>query len=310
MIMTITADYNAGDTVPFAGVELVDDVIVTPQAGATIDIYRDGTLIVTAGACTEKAGTGIVYYDLASAVAGTHDYIITFASGYKAEPGRIVVGLGTGALEATAQTILADTNELQTNQGNWLTATGFSTFDPAIDEVITDSASREASKASLTGIALSSEIAALNDLSDTEVWASATRTLTASPVSQDDFDTLMDTYFTQEAGNTPGVVPPPPSIDLVRVYVNLFNNEDETFTSINPNISIIGAYRYSDKIFAFDKNKWTYSGGVLQFLVPAYCQISITVPLSHTDFYKKGYVGAGGSTIDAYDLYETDQTPV
>lgn len=31
--------------------------------------------------------------------------------------------------------ILADTNELQLNQGNWLTATGFSTFNPGLDEV-------------------------------------------------------------------------------------------------------------------------------------------------------------------------------
>ena len=34
------------------------------------------------------------------------------------------------ALEATAQDILADTDELQTNQGNWLTATGFATQNP------------------------------------------------------------------------------------------------------------------------------------------------------------------------------------
>jgi len=33
--------------------------------------------------------------------------------------------------------ILADTNELQLNQGNWTTATGFSTFNPALDTVAT-----------------------------------------------------------------------------------------------------------------------------------------------------------------------------
>jgi len=43
--------------------------------------------------------------------------------------------------------VLADTNELQTNQGNFATATGFSTFDSATDEVKTDEASRQASKA-------------------------------------------------------------------------------------------------------------------------------------------------------------------
>lgn len=36
---------------------------------------------------------------------------------------------------ASIASILADTNELQANQGNWLTATGFSTFNPAVDTV-------------------------------------------------------------------------------------------------------------------------------------------------------------------------------
>jgi len=48
--------------------------------------------------------------------------------------------------------ILADTNELQTNQGQWLTATGFSTFDHTTDAVITDTASRDASKADVSGL--------------------------------------------------------------------------------------------------------------------------------------------------------------
>jgi hypothetical protein len=36
---------------------------------------------------------------------------------------------------ASITSILADTNELQLNQGNWVTATGFSTFNPATDPV-------------------------------------------------------------------------------------------------------------------------------------------------------------------------------
>lgn len=36
---------------------------------------------------------------------------------------------------ASITLILADTNELQTNQGDWLTATGFSTFNASTDEV-------------------------------------------------------------------------------------------------------------------------------------------------------------------------------
>jgi len=48
--------------------------------------------------------------------------------------------------------VLADTNELQQNQGDWATATGFSTFDHTADAVITDTASRDASKADVAGL--------------------------------------------------------------------------------------------------------------------------------------------------------------
>ena len=40
-------------------------------------------------------------------------------------------------VSADVTAILADTNELQQNQGQWLTATGFSTFNPATDTVAT-----------------------------------------------------------------------------------------------------------------------------------------------------------------------------
>lgn len=38
-------------------------------------------------------------------------------------------------IKADTTAILVDTNDLQTNQGNWLTATGFSTFNPTSDAV-------------------------------------------------------------------------------------------------------------------------------------------------------------------------------
>ena len=38
-------------------------------------------------------------------------------------------------VSANVALILADTSDLQSNQGQWLTATGFSTFDPASDTV-------------------------------------------------------------------------------------------------------------------------------------------------------------------------------
>ena len=64
--------------------------------------------------------------------------------------------------------IVADTNELQTNQGNWLTATGFSTHDEA-DVVTAMQAVAGDFKADVSGLATSAEVAALNDLSAADV---------------------------------------------------------------------------------------------------------------------------------------------
>ena len=70
-----------------------------------------------------------------------------------------------GGLKTTATLTLADTNELQTNQGNWLTAVGFSTHSAAdvwavVARTLTASTN-------------------FNDISAADVWASTTRTLTS-----------------------------------------------------------------------------------------------------------------------------------
>ncbi|VAW38954.1 hypothetical protein MNBD_GAMMA01-1339 [hydrothermal vent metagenome] len=73
--------------------------------------------------------------------------------------------------------ILADTGELQTNQGNWLTATGFSTHQAAdvwgvATRALTD-------KAGFTISGTKTTLDALNDITAASVWAVATRILTA-----------------------------------------------------------------------------------------------------------------------------------
>jgi len=108
---------------------------------------------------------------------------------------------------ASITTILADTNELQLNQGNWTTATttissnmrgtdNASTFDNATDTVITDSASRTASQADVSALATSASITALNDFNPatTEVTtdtasreaSKATTTIASNMVSEPD----------------------------------------------------------------------------------------------------------------------------
>jgi len=63
---------------------------------------------------------------------------------------------------ASIADILVDTADLQANQGNWLTATGFSTFDSTNDTVTTDTASRDASKADVSGLATQASVNAID----------------------------------------------------------------------------------------------------------------------------------------------------
>lgn len=55
-------------------------------------------------------------------------------------------------VQTVVDAILIDTNELQLNQGDWATATGFSTFDSTINPVTTDTVSRNASKADVSAL--------------------------------------------------------------------------------------------------------------------------------------------------------------
>ena len=101
--------------------------------------------------------------------------------------------------------IVADTNELQTNQGNWLTATGFSTHsaadvwtagvrtltagtkDSEIDSILADTAELQANQGNwLTATGFSTHAAA-------DVWAAATRTLTAGTKDSEIDSILADT---------------------------------------------------------------------------------------------------------------------
>lgn len=78
----------------------------------------------------------------------------------------ILVDTGT-TIPATLTTILADTNELQTNQGNWITAdvsglatsAALATVDANVDAILVD-----------TGTTIPAQITALNNLSAQQVW--------------------------------------------------------------------------------------------------------------------------------------------
>lgn len=78
----------------------------------------------------------------------------------------ILVDTGT-TIPATLTTILADTNELQTNQGSWITAdvsglatsAALATVDANVDAILVD-----------TGTTIPAQITALNNLSAQQVW--------------------------------------------------------------------------------------------------------------------------------------------
>lgn len=117
--------------------------IITGTNGVLIDDTEAAALLASINA---EVDTALADYDaptkaeLDSGLAAIPGAVRTELT---TELGRIDVAISTrlaGASytapdNASIAAILADTNELQTNQGNWLTATGFSTFDPATDTV-------------------------------------------------------------------------------------------------------------------------------------------------------------------------------
>lgn len=79
------------------------------------------------------------------------------------------LGKAVGDLGADVTSVLADTNELQLNQGNWLTATGFNTIAPdnaSITAILADTNELQLNQGgwlTATGFATPADIAGLND---------------------------------------------------------------------------------------------------------------------------------------------------
>ena len=106
------------------------------------DTVANVTLVATTTDLTNGGG-------LTSAQATELTAILTDTNELQGNQGNFATATGFNTVapdNASIATILEDTNELQTNQGNFATATGFSTFNPTVTAVITDTASRAASK--------------------------------------------------------------------------------------------------------------------------------------------------------------------
>lgn len=132
---------------------------------------------------------------------------------------RTAVGLSSANLDTQLAAIVADTNELQTNQGNWLTATGFSTHSAA--DVVTalgtgSGLTALATQSSVNTVAgyLDTEVAAILAAVDTEVAAIKAKTdnLPSDPADQSAVEAAILAAWTTaltESYNADGSAPTP-----------------------------------------------------------------------------------------------------
>lgn len=152
-----------------------DGILVDADSTPTVAVRKNGASVADAVTVTKRsATTGI--YDCSHNPAGEaegdtfiYEESVTISSQAYLNPWSLEVvaaergtdGANTVApvdVSSDVAAILADTNELQQNQGNWLTATGFSTFNASTDTVTTDTASRDASKADVSGLATQASV--------------------------------------------------------------------------------------------------------------------------------------------------------
>ena len=116
---------------------------------------------------------------------------------YKADVSGLATSAALAIVDGNVDSILEDTNELQTNQGNWLTATGFSTH--SAEDVWSVETRSLTDKAGFTISGTKTTLDDLNDISSGDV-------LTACGTALDTYDpptaTEMASAFTEIKGAT------------------------------------------------------------------------------------------------------------
>lgn len=96
---------------------------------------------------------------------------------YKADVSGLATSAALATVDGNVDSILEDTNELQTNQGNWLTATGFSTHSAA--DVWSVETRALTDKAGFTISGTKTTLDALNDISSGDVSTACGTALTS-----------------------------------------------------------------------------------------------------------------------------------
>ena len=116
---------------------------------------NQGQWLTASGFSTFDSTNDTVTTDTASRIAS------------KADVSGIATQASVDVIDGIVDDILVDTSDLQSNQGQWLTASGFSTFDASTDTVTTDTASRNASKADVSGVATQASVDVIDGIVDT-----------------------------------------------------------------------------------------------------------------------------------------------
>ena len=140
-VLFTTRAFSTGQPATLAGVPVIsayeDGSITQITAGITLGVDHDGVTglnlitMVSSGAngySTAKDYNLVITTGTVDSVSVVGEVVGEFSLSLSAAA--VDLGNGTdglGAIKAETALIVADTGELQTNQGNWLTATGFAT---------------------------------------------------------------------------------------------------------------------------------------------------------------------------------------
>lgn len=145
---TVILDATQANYAPAkAGDEM--DLVNAPNATAVSAIQSglatSANVTTIVGHLTDIKGAGWTTTDTLEAIRDRGDAAWITATGFSTHSAADVRSeMDSNSTQLSA--IVADTNELQTNQGNWLTATGFSTFDPTTDTIETGITYEEAAQ--------------------------------------------------------------------------------------------------------------------------------------------------------------------
>lgn len=188
--------------------------------------------------------------------------------------GHTTAGTFGEQVKADIDAILADTNELQSNQGDWATATGFATaaalatVDANVDAILTD-----------TGTTIPGQISGLNDLSQSDIRA-AVGLASANLDSQlSAIDSNVDAILVDTDTTIPGLIASLNDLDAaeVRSAVGLASaNLDSQLAAVptatenadallNRDMSAVSDTNARTPLNAlrFLRNKWSVTGSTL-----------------------------------------------